>query len=754
MAKNENKIGRNPAKKMEEGLKSDTKRGIVVVVLFTIAVISLLSFFNLAGQAGVAINQYLKIFFGWAYIVFPIALILIGYFLLSPSKFRIGGINYLGVFIFFLSLNGLLHLSIPQAEAVSAAKAGIGGGYLGLFLSYSFQNIMGFWASLIVLIALVLISLLLIFNTTLHRLAYHGSIIFWPLRKIFGIPVYIRNLFRRAKSDDVYEEAPMEEPLPQFSAKAVEPVEIVEEKTGQMKMEPKKPAEPAVRIRRKIDMPFSLLSEKIEKPTSGDIEKNMETIQKTLENFNIPVEMGEVSVGPTVTQYTLKPADGIKLASITSLGNDLALSLAAHPIRIEAPIPGKSLVGIEVPNQKVAIVQLRETLDAEDFRKRKSSLMIALGKDVSGKPWLADLAKMPHLLIAGATGSGKSVCLNAVIISLLYQNNPDDLKFIMVDPKRVELTVYNNIPHLLTPVITDVKKTVNALRWALGEMDRRYDLLEKTKKRDIYVYNASTSEKLPFIVITVDELADLMLTAAAEVEGAIIRLAQMARAVGIHLILATQRPSVDIITGLIKANITSRIAFSVASAVDSRTILDTSGAEKLLGRGDMLFISAELSKPKRLQGAFVSDAEIHRVVDFLKQNGGQPEYQEDIVQKQAVSIPGVEPMDSDDDDELLVEAKQVILQAGKASASLLQRRLKVGYARAARLLDLLEEQGMISPGDGAKPRDVLVEASFGHGETVGGPSEAVEAVEEAPEEVVEPEVETEEEAGEKVEEDN
>ena len=462
----------------------------------------------------------------------------------------------------------------------------------------------------------------------------------------------------------------------------------------------------------KIDLPLDLLSGKIGKPTSGDIKTNAMVIQRTLENFGIPVEMNEVSVGPTVTQYTFKPAEGIKLAKITTLSNDLALALAAHPIRIEAPIPGKSLVGVEVPNQSKAVVGLREILESSDFKARKSNLTIALGKDVSGKGWSYDLPKMPHLLVAGATNSGKSVCLNSIIISLLYQNNPDDLRFIMVDPKRVELTVYGGIPHLLTPVITDVPKTVNALKWCLNEMDRRFELLSKHYKRNILSYNekAKPDEKMPYIVFIIDELADLMVAAGRDIEGSVIRLAQMARAVGIHLILATQRPSVDVITGFIKANMPARIAFSVASGVDSKTILDTLGAEKLLGQGDMLFVTAEISKPKRLQGAYVSDNEIKRIVNHIKEQGGGTNYVEGITERQKVK--GIAGMGLDgeggDSDELLEEAKELIINSGKASTSYLQRRLSIGYARAAKLIDLLEEAGVVGPGNGSKPREVMI----------------------------------------------
>jgi len=419
--------------------------------------------------------------------------------------------------------------------------------------------------------------------------------------------------------------------------------------------------------------------------------------------------MGEVSVGPTVTQYTLKPAEGVKLSSITALHNDLALALAAHPIRIEAPIPGKALVGIEVPNKTVATVRLHELVASEDFKKRKSNLMISLGKDVAGNGWLADLGKMPHLLIAGATGSGKSVCINALIVSFLYQNTPDDLRFIMVDPKRVELPTYNGIPHLLTTVITEVKKTVNALNWALGEMDKRLGLLSKFGKKNLATFNKEvTGQHLPHIVIIIDELADIMAAATRDVEMAIIRLSQMARSAGIHLVVATQRPSVDVITGLIKANIPTRIAFRVASQMDSRTILDTGGAEKLIGNGDMLYLAPEIGKPKRLQGVYLSEKEIAGVVDYLKSHNdeGVTAYDETITEHQSAA--GYAGSDGEDDD-LLPEAIEVVKQTGKASATLLQRRLKVGYPRAARLLDIMEEKGFIGSGEGAKTREVYME---------------------------------------------
>lgn len=705
---NKQKKQKPAQKKIDFDLEPSTKRGVFIIFLFAIASICILSLFDLAGQAGKFVSSALGVFFGWTDFLFPIVLILWGYALLNSAKCNLKAVNYLGIFLFFISLNGLLHLLFFPEETIIKAFAGKGGGYLGVFLSYPLLKIMGFWASGVILLALFLISLLLVFNTSIENL-FRKSI-FW--KKIYqNLKLSFLNF--RFKERNIKEEKQSfkakeqeDESEKRLTETAVEP-SFTSKMIQERKQEGENIFEPVLKFKKsKIDIPLDLLSDNLGKPTSGDIKAQMQIIEKTLANFGIQVEMGEVSVGPTVTQFTLKPAEGIKLSQITTLHNDLALALAAHPIRIEAPIPGKSLVGIEVPNRKVAVVSLKEILNSTEFKKRKSNLMISLGKDVAGQNWIADLGKMPHLLVAGATGSGKSVCLNSIIISLLYQNNPDDLKLILIDPKRVEFTTYNGIPHLLTQVITDVKKTINAFKWAITEMDRRFELLSKCGKRDIHTYNAEVEDKMPYIVLIVDELADLMSVAASEVEAAIIRLAQMARAVGIHLVLATQRPSVDIITGLIKANITSRIAFSVASATDSRTILDMSGAEKLLGRGDMLYICSELSRPKRLQGCFVSDQEISRVTGFLR-SCGEPTYLEEVIDKPKMTISGFD-FDASDD-ELLSEAKNIIFEAGKASASLLQRKLKVGYARAARLLDLLEEQGIIGPADGARPREILVQ---------------------------------------------
>ncbi|MFH1225753.1 MAG: DNA translocase FtsK 4TM domain-containing protein [bacterium] len=683
-------------------LSPETKRGIAIVLLFAGAGVSILGLLGLAGRAGELVVNFLSLLFGWGRFIFPLTLVCLGYFLINPERYEITPLNWLGLFLFELSFHGLLHLFVPLEQAFERVGQA-GGGYVGLFLSYPLLKVAGFWAALIILFAIFVISLLIMFNTSLNRLALNGGPFRWFFGKTGGLVSNLKlKRLEREYNGDNEEEAEAENGDNEEEAEA-------EVDTGGKVVQ--KPMEqkimPLPRTKVKINLPLDLLDNKTYKPTSGNIRNNQIIIQKTLENFGIEVEMDEVFVGPTVTQYTLKPSEGVKLSQITTLHNDLALALAAHPIRIEAPIPGKALVGIEVPNQSIAIVTLREILAGDEFKHRQSNLCLALGKDVAGQPWLADLSRMPHLLIAGATGSGKTVCINSVIISLLFQNNPDDLKFIMVDPKRVELPIYNGIPYLIAPVITDVKKTINALKWAINEMDRRFELLNKFGKRDIAGFNQNREDRLPYIVIVIDELADLMASAMADIEAAIVRLAQMSRAVGIHLIVATQRPSVEVITGLIKANITSRLAFSVASMVDSRTILDTSGAEKLLGRGDMLFMTAELSKPKRLQGVYAADSEIKRIVEFLKKQA-PASYVAGVVEKPVkAGSPMVDSYDDEDGDELLGEAKEVILQAGRASASLLQRRLKVGYARAARILDILEEQGFIGPADGAKPREVL-----------------------------------------------
>ena len=462
--------------------------------------------------------------------------------------------------------------------------------------------------------------------------------------------------------------------------------------------------------------PIEML-EKGAKTTRGGKKSVTETasrLQKTLYNFGVSAKVEKVSVGPAITRYELKPAEGVRVSKIAKLADDIALNLAAESIRIEAPIPGKQAVGIEVPNKDNEMVHLRDIIDSEKFANAESKLAMALGKDVAGEEVVTDIAKMPHVLIAGSTGSGKSVCINTLITSIIYKAKPSEVKMVMIDPKVVELSVYNGIPHLLIPVVTDPKKAAGALEWAVQEMVKRYSLFAEKGVRDIKGYNAELDkeeggEKLPQIIIIIDELADLMMVAAKEVEDAICRLAQMARAAGMHLVIATQRPSVDVITGIIKANIPSRIAFAVSSGIDSRTILDMVGAEKLLGKGDMLFSPIGSSKPQRIQGAYISDKEIEKIVDFLKANG-EVTYNEDILEKIENNNKSDKEMEEDDDDtdDRLMEAIEEVVNSGQASTSFIQKRLKVGYARAGRIMDQMEERGIISGYAGSKPRQVLM----------------------------------------------
>ena len=466
--------------------------------------------------------------------------------------------------------------------------------------------------------------------------------------------------------------------------------------------------------------PVELLAKPSKKALKGGAKVLTDTatkLQKTLYSFGVSAKVENVSVGPAITRYELKPAEGVRVSKIANLADDIALNLAAETIRIEAPIPGKQAVGIEVPNKEKESVHLREVLESDNFNESESKLTVALGKDVAGNIQLADIAKMPHVLIAGSTGSGKSVCINTIITSIIYKSKPSEVKLVMVDPKVVELSVYNGIPHLLIPVVTDPKKAAGALAWAVQEMDNRYNLFAQKGVRDLKGYNKAIEKeegagKLPQIVIIVDELADLMMVAAKDVEESICRLAQKARAAGMHLVIATQRPSVDVITGLIKANVPSRIAFAVSSQVDSRTILDSVGAEKLLGKGDMLFFPAGAPKPVRVQGAFVSDDEVEKIVDFVKQNGTAT-YSEDILETIENSNKtdkelAAEADEDDETDPFLMDAIQTVVETGQASTSFIQRRFKVGYARAGRIMDQMEERGVISGYQGSKPREVLM----------------------------------------------
>ncbi len=668
-------------------LSPEVKRSIVGVAFCGLSAILFLASRAKAGPVGDFLFHNLSIAFGVGYYFIPTIFAILGIgFLTSGEKREFGQNAFFGAVLFVIAGLSLLDILYPE-------KGGAAGNIFGA-IEIPFGKIAG----IIISVSVFIISVIITLDIPLK---------FSFLKKKSEIGT-IKPVFPETVSENKSRIiSPMAEEKQTEKPKEAE----LEVKEPEGFGETKKPSSgKKISFKNYVPPPLDLLNSQNEKPTAGDLRANANIIRRTLESFGIPVEMGEITIGPKVTRYTLKPAEGVKLSRITALNQDLALALAAHPLRIEAPIPGKSLVGIEVPNKSAAIVRLGSLMAYPEFGS-SSILTFALGREISGDPVMPNIAKMPHLLIAGATGSGKSVVIHSLIVSLLYKNSPETLKFIMIDPKRVELTAYNKLPHLMAPVITEGKKAVAALRWAISEMDHRYDTLMQSGNRDIQSYNAvHKDEPLNYIVIVIDELADLMAAYGREIESSIVRLAQMARATGIHLVVSTQRPSVEVITGLIKANITTRIALQVASQVDSRTILDMAGAEKLLGGGDMLFMTSDLSKPKRIQGTYITEGEIKAVAKFISENN-EPEMR--AIVDDSGSNPGAAVFDfggeNDTDDELYPDALEVVTEAKKASASLLQRRLKIGYARAARLLDIMEDKGIIGPGDGAKPREVYLD---------------------------------------------
>lgn len=733
MAKNGNKKKgeKEYVEKNNSGLQTQTKHGIIAVVFFVAALFFLMSAFNTTGVAGKFIYEKLYYLLGIGYILLPALLVLLGYSFIKSSTPDLGWRSMVSAVMFLLSGLGIIDIaSGKNIEGVYRHS----GGLLGEVLSTPFVSLFDVYASIIFLTAILIISILIIFDAKMELTTL--------LKKIWNLILRRKDVHVEAKIKDEpeteEEEAEEEEDEEKESTKEKIKKALGVGKEKELKIAAPEEEEMPIKKRRTglvstyVPPPLSLLEEDKGKPNTGDIKANANIIKRTLANFGIEVEMDEITVGPTVTRYALKPAEGVKLSRIIGLQNDLALALAAHPIRIEAPIPGKALVGIEIPNKTKSIVGLGTLLADDKFQNSPKPLTIALGRSISGKAVFGNLAKMPHALVAGTTGSGKSVTIHSIITSLLYRNGPDDLKFIMVDPKRVELTLYKNIPHLLTPVITEAKKTILALKWAAKEMDRRYDILESESVRDIESYHnnvfnknptkkttneageevETSAERMPYIVIIIDELADIMTSYPRELESAIVRLAQMSRAVGIHLILSTQRPEVNVITGLIKANVPARLALKVASQIDSRTILDAGGAEKLLGAGDMLYSSGE-AQPERLQNSYISESEVKNVVKHLADA-----YKDEIAEEISLSAQSISPdksifestledEDTEDDDEMYEEARACVIEAGRASTSYLQRKLKLGYARAARLMDKLEERGVIGPGDGAKPREVL-----------------------------------------------
>jgi len=771
-------MGRRKKEKIEEepekesyhfsfGIGSEAKRSAVAVFLFALALVIFLGFIGKAGVVGTKLSSISGWIVGWAKWLLPLFLIAGGVVFLFKGRTSFYVSKIVGLSVLLFGITGLLHWFGDLEKMKEIASLGQGGGYFGFAVAYVAVKFLGVAGGFVVIIALLFIGVIVAFELTFHK---------------------VIDIFRTEEEENI--DSNEDKELEDLEKIREEQKKVQDQEEKQAKLLEEKEREEAKEVkieekeaggnnigkikfvegrdqyvdenimpeRSKMKTKVRPLQEKqcdflsdegwqlppsklLEKSSGGakggNTDYNEELIENTFRNLGISVTRAGHQVGPAVTQYRFRPEAGVKVAQILGLHNDIALALAKHPVRIEAPIPGQSLIGVEAPNDTPAIVRLRDLVESEDFLNRNSNLTLALGEDVSGKHIFTDLGKMPHLMIAGSTGTGKSVSINSIITTLLYQNSPRDLKFIMVDPKRVELSMYSGIPHLLTPVITDNAKVVSALKWVVGEMERRYRLLQDMGSQNISSYHdkllkgeskkytdpetgevmEEKMERLPYIVVVIDELAELMMSHGKEVEGAIVRIAQLARAVGIHLIVSTQRPEVKIITGLIKANINARIAFKVNTQIDSRTVLDMGGAEKLLGNGDMLYISSTSPKPKRIQGVFISETEVKKVVKFIKGQKFESELDEDITKMSGgkeislkadleksieIDLSG----NGSQEDDLYESVKEEVLRTKKASASFLQRRFKVGYARAARLLDILENDGIVGPAEGAKPREV------------------------------------------------
>lgn len=696
-------------------------RGVSAVFLIALAGFLVLANFSVGGAVGTFLYSWLSWLLGIGYMLLPLSLLIAAVAILRSFEKSFGVVQIGSVCVFLLSTLGIVNLAFE-------GKSGV----LGSIVSDPIVSAVDTPATVVFLLAFTVASLIIAFDVHL------GAFFTWFKEKIWN---------KRDSEEELREEQDVTEVpvtgLPEEgkgspeSTPQEETPEPPKEDTGKVsigKFFGKKNDAPegfpviAATGSAYTPPPISILAKNKGKPEVGDVKANMNIIRRTLQNFGIQVEMDEASIGPTVTRYAMKPAEGVRLSKIVALQSNLELALAASPIRIEAPIPGKSLVGIEVPNIARTTLGLAPLIADDAFAGSDRPLLMVLGRSITGAPHFADLARMPHMLVAGTTGAGKSVAIHDFIISLLYRCGPERLRFIMVDPKRVELTLYNSIPHLLAPVITDAKKAILAIKWLAKEMERRYNILETERVRDIASYHknvlapavekkdrndeAPLPEAMPYIVVIIDELADIMSTYPRELEAGIVRLAQMSRAVGIHLILSTQRPSVKVITGLIKANIPARVALQVASQIDSRTILDTGGAEKLLGSGDMLFLSGDMAKPRRIQAPFISEEEVKRVVSYVAKIGGgalqdEIDFSEQRPRGETDPLFAAMENDEDEEDDLYSAAKQTVIEAGKASTSYLQRKLGVGYARAAKLIDMLEERGVVGPADGSKPREII-----------------------------------------------
>lgn len=696
-------------------------REVFGVLAGLLSVLCFLALFDHLGVVGRGIAGVLLKILGLGAWLFPVTLVLYSASIFLSKRFRVGIISIMGVFLILFGALGIFHtIRVPfEFMMVPDQRAG---GFFGAASSMLFRQSLGDIGAMVLLLGVFLVGILLAFQRSLLDLF---SLLSAPFLLLFRNRAEKQSLLRKNKK----------EKDEKGTTSALEILRSIGQKESEGKSLPVKekkheriaPEEQDFSSYVKPALDLLNIGSSAQNVPDTELHEMGRKIAEKLLNFGVEVKMRAAYVGPTVTQFTLEPDERVKLSKITGLKNELALALSAESVRIEAPIPGKNLVGIEIPNTKRATVYMREILESESFIRHKKGLLLAIGKDVSGHPLVEDLAEMPHLLVAGATGSGKSVGMNAFLISMLFENSPADLRFILIDPKRVELMPYDGIPHLLTPVITESDKALSALRWSVSEMMRRLQEFSKLGVRNLSEYNEKAEEmarksavsgtqeesslkKLPKIVIVIDELADLMMRQhRKDTEAMVCRIAQMARAVGMHLIIATQRPSVDVITGLIKANIPTRIAFSMTSAVDSRTVIDTIGAEDLLGKGDMLFVNAKLPRPKRIQGIYISTEEIERVVNRIKAT--VPDeffFEESIFSSNEDSGGGFFGDEGGDSDDLLDEAVEVIRSTGKASASLLQRRLSVGYARAARILDIMEGRGMIGPAEGAKPRKIYL----------------------------------------------
>lgn len=748
------KVTETAKKQAQSNVLAKEILGIVIIALGLLAFVCVF-FTSKSGTFGLPFKQVTSGLFGWAHYLIPLAILLLGFYMVLAGRVREVGRKALYIILLILLVPCFFQIAY-LTKNMSDISSGMNvwkfilhmydigkdninnGGVFGGIVMTPFVIFFGITGGYIITITASVVVLIYLTNKTLLDFFIKIKNIFVALFK------WMKDAFKPIEETEETKKAlDKAQPFIQQSINdipihtAKEPINIIMNKNPESIDEPKKPVsrftgpiiikkeepqKPSALYSKSdspqkegeyVFPPLSLLDSYVDSGDSDNYEQIARKLENTLLSFGVEVAVTNIMCGPTVTRYELQPKAGVKVSRIVALADDISLNLASRDVRIEAPVPGKSVVGIEVPNTKKSIVSLKEVIASKEFQGSKSILTIAIGKDIAGNCTISDVRRMPHMLIAGATGSGKSVCINCIITSILYKATPEDVKFIMIDPKKVELINYNGIPHLLLPVITNIKKAAGALNWAVEEMSNRYDMFNKQGVRDITSYNESVKKdpelkKMPSIVIIIDELADLMMRNPGEVEESICRLAQLARAAGIHLIIATQRPSVNVITGVIKANIPSRLSFAVVSQVDSRTILDMGGAEKLLGNGDMLFHPMGLSKPVRMQGAYISDSEINKVVKFIKERS-DASYDEDVVENIEKSDRKTMETDIENEvDELLPAAISLVVEIGQSSVSYLQRKLKLGYGRAARIVDQMELRGIVGPFEGSKPRAVLI----------------------------------------------